>query len=93
MSDELTRAIAEALGCVRREASFGVYCATHMYRRLDECDAQAASIAAALAPLIEARAREARADAWDEGYRRGTLDATSDLEPADNPYREEVRRG
>lgn len=27
------------------------------------------------------------ADAWDEGYLRGTLDATSDLEPADNPYR------
>lgn len=34
------------------------------------------------------RALEARlAEAWDEGYLRGTLDATSDLEPADNPYR------
>lgn len=27
-------------------------------------------------------------DGWDEGYLRGTLDATSDLEPADNPYRD-----
>lgn len=32
--------------------------------------------------------REAAEQAWDEGYLRGTLDATSDLEPADNPYRQ-----
>lgn len=24
--------------------------------------------------------------AWDDGYHRGTLDTTSDLEPADNPF-------
>ena len=38
--------------------------------------------------LAEVR-REAAALTWREGYRRGTLDATSDLEPADNPYQQE----
>lgn len=87
MSDRdrpLMDAIAEALGCERREASFGVYCGTHMYRRLAECDTQADAIAAALAPLIEARVREARAEAWDEGYR---LDWTGGVKHI-NPYRE-----
>lgn len=32
------------------------------------------------------RLQRARAEGWAEGYLRGTLDATSDLEPADNPY-------
>lgn len=27
-----------------------------------------------------------RAQAWADGYLRGALDTTSDLEPADNPY-------
>lgn len=40
--------------------------------------------------LLEARVRGRLAKAWDEGYLRGTLDATSDLEPADNPYRASV---
>lgn len=30
--------------------------------------------------------RVALAKAWNQGYLRGTLDATSDLEPADNPF-------
>lgn len=72
MSD-LTRAIAEALGCERREASFGVYCGTHMYRRLAECDTQADAIAAALTPLIEARVREA--------YREGVRHGSDELDP------------
>lgn len=42
----------------------------------------------ALAPLFAAREARARADGWDDGYLRGTLDATCDLDPADNPYRE-----
>jgi hypothetical protein len=32
-------------------------------------------------------------DGWDEGYLRGTLDTTSDLEPADNPYRDASESG
>lgn len=38
---------------------------------------------------VEAIVRRIVALAWDIGYLRGTLDATSDLEPADNPYAED----
>lgn len=31
--------------------------------------------------------RQAHHEGWLVGYHRGTLDATSDLEPADSPYR------
>jgi hypothetical protein len=37
---------------------------------------------------LSASVLAAKAEAWDEGYARGTVDAASDLEPSDNPYRE-----
>ena len=61
-------------------------------------------LAAALAPLIEARVREAQADAWDEGYAKGFYraqtihnddpDRERDASEFDdpNPFYEEVRR-
>ena len=57
------------------------------------------------APLIEARVREARADAWDEGYAKGFYraqtihnddpDRERDASEFDdpNPFDGEVRRG
>lgn len=65
MSDELTRAITEALGC--EESSFyGVgVCVAHgpgwPCRKAED-------VAAALAPLIEARVREARAEGAADAY-------------------------
>jgi hypothetical protein len=37
--------------------------------------------------VVRAHVRSALALAWESGYLRGTLDTTSDPEPADNPYK------
>lgn len=40
-------------------------------------------------PVVESAEAErdaARAEAWQEGYVRGTVDMMGDLDPADNPY-------
>ena len=65
MSDDLTKAIAEALGCevVRAEIGRPFWCEQHAAWSDDGTCPEATRIAAALAPLIEARAREARAEA------------------------------
>lgn len=71
MSDDLTRAIAEALGCqpyprrsVPKDGPL-LYCRTHDGTQ-DQSEgwpcADVTNVAAALAPLIEARVREARAE-------------------------------
>ena len=72
--DEWTRAIAEALGCERvneRDSWAGrPYCAEHGYLWLSDTDTCPTTerIAAALAPLIEARVREARAQGSADAY-------------------------
>lgn len=83
MKDDLTRAIAEALGCVAyhqprwADGTEGKsWCLTHRkppVQNVWPCP-ETERIAAALAPLIEARVREARAeslkaaaDAWTQG--------------------------
>ncbi|GGO86706.1 hypothetical protein GCM10011584_09670 [Nocardioides phosphati] len=58
-----------------------VLAAYHVLARSDGRQRDA-HLALQLARLVE---RE-KHDAWEEGYLRGTLDTTSDLEPADNPY-------
>lgn len=69
MTDDLTRAIVEALGCekVREHGSWDgqPYCAEHEFPWLGDTDncPTAERVAAAIAPLIEARVREAWADA------------------------------
>lgn len=74
--DDLTRALAEALGCEdRSDAKGDYYCREHgEYLDHNGRCPEATRIAAALAPLIEARVREARADAltdaadaWTQG--------------------------
>lgn len=40
-----------------------------------------------LARIVADAEKRGQADAWAEGYLRGALDFTADLEPADNPYR------
>ena len=96
MSD-LTRAIAE----VRFRQYESEYSASHL--TWEDFTADADEIAAALAPLIEARVREARAEAWDEGYAKGFYraqaihnddpDRERDASEFDdpNPFDEEVR--
>lgn len=53
--------------------------------RYGPCDCFAELVADLTRVIPPVEGKEA---AWDEGYLRGTLDTTSDLEPADNPYRE-----
>ena len=74
--DDLTRAIVEALGCAATLNDDGDYrCAEHgdWIDEFERCP-EGTRIAAALAPVIEARVREARADAltdaadaWTQG--------------------------
>ena len=102
MSDDLTRAIAEALGCSEgaaedrdysgRVIGMFAYCTEHGE---DEWPCpEPLRIAAALAPLVEERVREAKSLAWGRGYFQGVRDTANDVEPADNPYlTEEVRNG
>ena len=78
MKDDLTRAIAEALGCdVTMDDEGGYYCSEHgeYLDHTGQC-LEADRIAAALTPLIEARVREARADA---------LEWAADQPPATDP--------
>lgn len=86
MPDDLTRVIAEATEGKDREGT----------ARWPECCRDTYSlaieeVAAALAPVIEARVREARADAWDEGFQAATDETPTGYAPGwsdeDNPYR------
>lgn len=75
--DELTRVIAEALGCEdRSDAKGDYYCREHgEYLDHNGRCPEATRIAAALAPLIEAREREARADLAKPGDPSARMEA------------------
>jgi hypothetical protein len=60
-----------------------------MWSHKDFPDVHRAHVAEQIANTLAARDARVAAEAWGEGYLRGTLDTTSDLEPADNPYRDE----
>ena len=92
MSDDLTRAIAEALGCF--PSKYGDRCDQHTTETAVyawPC-AEPVRVAAALAPMIEERVREAQYVAWSAGYGTGYRDCgTHQRNPrrpnARNPYR------
>ena len=86
--DDLTRAVAEELRkskALQAAMAFGVPEGANL-----TC---LEAIADDIAPLIEARVREARADAWDEGHAIGAHDqanlALFNIKPTPNPYRDE----
>ena len=94
--DELTRAIVEALGCdVTMDDEGDYYCSEHgdYLHHTGQC-LEPLRIAAAIAPLVEAQVRDARAEAWDEtaeeAYGWGWLHdwALTDVKER-NPYRDE----
>lgn len=71
MSDDLTGAIAEALGCdVTMDDEGDYYCSEHgdYLHHSGQC-LESERIAAALAPAIEARVREARAEELEDAAR------------------------
>jgi hypothetical protein len=98
MTDNLTRVVADAQQEIEdlcpHEAD------EHAEGCCDVCDLTFAAVsvlddlAAALAPVIEARVREARADAWDEGFQAATDETPTGYAPGwsdeDNPYRGEA---
>jgi hypothetical protein len=56
-----------------------------VYREINYPDPRhKAHVAGQVQRVVDARC----AEVWGDGYLRGTLDTTSDLEPADNPYRD-----
>ena len=92
--DELMWVISDALGCARRPALLDDQCDYCSLHGDDWPCEEPHRIALALAPLVEAREREARAEAWDDGF-----NAATDVVPEDvwfgpwsrtrNPYRDE----
>lgn len=87
LRDEVAAVIEDAF-CVI--SGSGRTCEIHEERTEGGRCPRALSAADALlaSPALDRMVREARALGWDVGYLRGTLDATSDLDPADNPYRD-----
>ena len=102
--DDLTSVIAEALGCEREPPGKGHRCEDYCRKHFTPwliCERRSSRVAAALAPLIEARLREAQA--WGAaGALTALAHEVEDLDAADlATYRAmqweaeagEVRRG